>query len=177
MRLSDLGEVRRALILLGVPVHELKQIEVMRLGPEAEAALEKFKDRIAAAFKVAVRTEHHPDHGNNVADRERRAANFRMIRSFSNSVKTWKIKPMPAQRVPDMAAVHSAMRAAMDELIRQMQTAPVTPRVVWTQPVVFNFARRSTSTFHASPPGTEVESKSTPFGDRVHRVRKRYWRL
>lgn len=169
MRLSDHSEVRRALTLLGVPVDELREIEVMRLGPEAEAALEKFKVRIAAAFKAAVRTEHHPDHGNDAADRERRTVDFRLIRSFSNSVKTWKSRSAPDQKAPDMAAMHSAMRAAMDELFRQMQTA-WTPRVDWTRPVVFT--RRST--FHASPPGTEVESRSTPFGDRVHRVRKRW---
>ncbi len=175
MKLSEHSDVKRSLILLGVPIEELIAIEDMH-GAEAEAELEKFKERITSAFRTSVRTEHHPDHGSDPADIARRADNFRTIRSFLEWVKQWRIKPEPIRPVfsatIDLTDVLSFMQQVADqfeeELRQQRQYMVINLEV---PPISDPEPPSRRSTFRSSPRGTEVESQSTRDGGRIHRVR------
>lgn len=178
MRLSEHKEIQRMLNILGVPIAELVAVERAR-GNEAEVALTKFKDRIASAFRAAVRSEHHPDHASDPEDEQRRAQNFRDLRAFSESVKTWTIRPV-AQRRPiviDLTSVMATMVHQFNEEIRR--AAQVAAEQAMAQ-AAMNLQHdppepepiRRRATFRSSPRGTDVESQSTRSGGRVHRVRK-----
>ncbi len=177
MKLSEHSDVKRSLILLGVPIEELVAIEDMH-GAEAAAALEKFKERITSAFRTSVRTEHHPDHGSDPADIARRADNFRTIRSFLEWVKQWRIKPEQIRPVfsatIDLTDVLSFMQSFVDDFNEEIRRQSFVINLQDFEPPIRKAESeppRRRSTFRSSPRGTEVESQSTRDGGRIHRVR------